>query len=174
MDAFNLIQNFFTRMRCNFCSHTFSPEDIQLIRQDEGIFIVNVFCNHCGTQNGVAMVGVEVPAGETQYFEDPELTPTEIDRLSDFEPITDNDVLDAHGFFNNLDANWMQMIPEELRATPVEAPSDTEEDDFENDVLLEVEELLDATVLETPELDIAPQTESEADETPHDHPHSDQ
>jgi hypothetical protein len=113
MDAFHLIQNFFTRMRCNFCSHSFSPEDIQLIRQDEGIYIVNVYCNHCRTQNGVAMVGVEAPAAG-QRFDDPELTEEELVRLADFHPISSDDVLDAHAFFNNLGSDWMKFIPSEM------------------------------------------------------------
>lgn len=114
MDAFSLIQNFFTRMRCNFCSHPFEPEDIQLIRQDEGIFIVNVFCNHCNTQNGVAMVGVEVP-GQDLTFQDPELTQEELERLGKFQPIGADDVLDAHYFFSSLGDDWMKFIPEEMR-----------------------------------------------------------
>ncbi len=127
MDAFNLIQNFFTKMRCNFCSHSFSPEDIQLIRQDEGIYIVNVYCNHCGTQNGVAMVGVEVP-GETVHFEDPELTEQELERLADFKPISANDVLDAHHFFSNLGDDWMKFIPPE-RLQPDTEPETESEDE---------------------------------------------
>ncbi|HEY9686745.1 MAG TPA: hypothetical protein V6C52_07205 [Coleofasciculaceae cyanobacterium] len=124
MDAFSLIQSFFTRMRCNFCSHSFSPEDIQLIRQDEGIYIVNVFCNHCHTQNGVAMVGVEVPGQETA-FQDPELTEEELERLADYKPISADDVLDAHHFFNNLDSNWARFIPSEMieRCTAIETES---------------------------------------------------
>lgn len=113
MDAFQLIQNFFTKMRCNFCSHSFSPDDVQLIRQDEGIYIVNVYCNHCNTQNGVAMVGVEVP-GQTTNFPDPELTEDELVRLAEFQPITENDVLDAHEFFSSLDSDWMKFIPPEM------------------------------------------------------------
>ena len=120
MDAFSLIQNFFTRMNCNFCSHAFDTEDIQLLRQDEGIFIVNVFCNHCNTQNGVAMVGMEVP-GQELTFQDPELTPDELERLGKFEAIKENDVLAAHDFFSGLDAGWMKHIPEHLRTEPVEA-----------------------------------------------------
>jgi hypothetical protein len=127
MDAFPLIQNFFTRMRCNFCSHSYSPEDIQLIRQDEGVYIVNVYCNHCHTQNGVAMVGVEVPNG-TGMFPDPELTDEELIRLAEFNPITEDDVLDAHTFFNNLDGNWMRFIPpetlERYRGTETESEVD--------------------------------------------------
>jgi hypothetical protein len=127
MDAFPLIQNFFTRMRCNFCSHSFSPEDIQLIRQDEGVYIVNVYCNHCRTQNGVAMVGVEVPSG-AGMFPDPELTDEELIRLAEFSPITDDDVLDAHTFFSELDSDWMRLIPAETleRCTEVETESEVD------------------------------------------------
>jgi hypothetical protein len=127
MDAFQLIQNFFTRMRCNFCSHSFSPEDIQLIRQDEGIYIVNVYCNHCRTQNGVAMVGVEVP-GQEMVFPDPELTEEELVRLAEFQPITENDVLDAHEFFSNLDENWMRFIPKEMIERQTETEMEFEDD----------------------------------------------
>ena len=112
-------------MHCNFCSHSFQPDDIQLIRKDEGIYIVNVFCNHCGTQNGVAMVGVEVP-NEVPYFEDPELTPDEVNRLAEFEPITDNDVLDAHEFFTNLDSDWVKFIPQEMRQLKTEPQTEPE------------------------------------------------
>lgn len=127
MDAFHLIQNFFTRMRCNFCSHSFMPEDIQLIRQDEGIYIVNVYCNHCRTQNGVAMVGVEVPTAE-QRFEDPELTPDEMVRLADFRPISPDDVLDAHTFFNNLGDDWMKFIPSEMLERCTELQTESQDD----------------------------------------------
>lgn len=117
MDAFNLIQNFFTRMNCNFCTQHFEPEDISLIREEDGIYIVNVFCNHCKTQNGVAMVGVELPEGATAHagYSDPELTEDELERLSAFKPIQEDDVLDAHYFFQNLDADWARLIPEEVR-----------------------------------------------------------
>ncbi len=114
MDAFQLIQSFFTRMRCNFCSHSFSPEDIQLLRQEEGIYIVNVYCNHCHTQNGVAMVGVEVPGSGAPVFPDPELTEEELIRLAEYEPISDDDVLSAHEFINQLDGNWQRFIPAEM------------------------------------------------------------
>jgi hypothetical protein len=127
MDAFQLIQNFFTRMRCNFCSHTFSPDDIQLIRQDEGIYIVNVYCNHCRTQNGVAMVGVEVPELQNS-FPDPELTENELVRLAEFQPITENDVLDAHEFFSTLQGDWMKFIPSEMLEHQIELETESQDD----------------------------------------------
>ncbi|WP_303674120.1 hypothetical protein [Vampirovibrio chlorellavorus] len=124
MDAFQLIQSFFSRMRCNFCSHSFTPEDIQLLRQEEGIYIVNVYCTHCETQNGVAMVGVETPQHE-HSFPDPELTDEELMRLAEFDPITEDDVLSAHQFIHNLDGNWQRFIPQEMleRCTAPETES---------------------------------------------------
>ncbi len=127
MDAFQLIQSFFSRMRCNFCSHSFTPEDIQLLRQEEGIYIVNVYCTHCETQNGVAMVGVEVPERD-HAFPDPELTDEELNRLAEFDPITEDDVLSAHQFFRNLDGDWQRFIPQEMLER-CKAPETESQDD---------------------------------------------
>lgn len=136
MDAFSLIQDFFTQMKCHFCEHSFEPEDISLIRQEDSVFIVNVFCNRCNTQNGIAMVGLGSSEdadifGETGMprhpgYEDPELTEAEIERLSEFAPISANDVIEAHDFFKDLDKDWMKHIPAEFKTddfkTPIETP----------------------------------------------------
>lgn len=153
MDAFSIIQHFFTRMNCQFCNHAFVQGDIELIRKEEGAYIVNVFCHQCDTQNGVAMVGVEtngldpkdidpetleafleevgevgdldmllggpkaMAAAVRQQYQltDPELTDSEVERLSEFDPISSDDVIEAHRFFGSLDGNWMRFIPEEMR-----------------------------------------------------------
>ena len=47
-------------------------------------------------------------------YEDPELTPDELERLSGFEPIDNNTVIDAHEFIQNLDSSWMKFIPKEF------------------------------------------------------------
>lgn len=127
MDAFQLIQNFFSRMRCNYCSHSFAPNDIELIRQEEGMYIVNVHCGHCDKQNGVAMVGLESSEETGQpifNFPDPELTEGEVYRLSDYDPITEDDVLDAHQFIQDLDESWIQLIPSELRQPETETQTE--------------------------------------------------
>ncbi len=111
MDSFSIIQNFFTRMRCHFCSFQLEPEGVELIREDRGVFIVNIHCVHCTRQMGVAMVGLEGSEFPEPVFEDPELTEHEIERLSNFEAVSYDDVLDAHAFFNNLDADWQKYLP---------------------------------------------------------------
>ncbi|MEB3286782.1 MAG: hypothetical protein VKJ04_04710 [Vampirovibrionales bacterium] len=194
MDAFQIIQHFFSRMHCQHCEAGFSHEDIELLRKEESVYVVNVFCHKCDTQNGVALVGLESnigpedldeldleaaefdaefdaafssglgiddkifedktggslssrgknaipeeilmqlleqvgalppelqklqkkqqPKNKRKRFKDPELTRQERLRLAQYAPINENDVLDAHHFFQGLDANWMQHIPNEFK-----------------------------------------------------------
>lgn len=126
MDSFQLIQHFFTTMQCAFCTQPFQPSGIELLREEEGCYLVSVSCHHCDRQIGVAMVGVEVPNGEAvalpegafqldPRFKDPELTEEELERLAQFEPIGLDDVLMAHEFFSKLDGDWMRLIPPEIR-----------------------------------------------------------
>jgi hypothetical protein len=143
MDRFSIIQNFFTRMNCNLCERPLQADGIELLKEDKGMFVVGVNCQHCNKQIGIAMVGVEAQQqfddsglGDLtahdasteptwrwgEEFEDPELTPDEVERLSIFKPITDDDVLDAHHFFQSLDTDWMKLIPPEALETST-APS---------------------------------------------------
>jgi hypothetical protein len=128
MDSFSIIQNFFSRMTCNICSQHFEPDGIELIREDRGVFIVSVFCHSCQRQIGVAMVGLDMQKVGARRFQDPELTEAEVERLSQFGPVTEDDVLSAHEFFDTLGSDWMRFIPEAMRspntAPETESPSD--------------------------------------------------
>lgn len=131
MDSFSIIQNFFTRMSCNFCSQPFEADGIELVREEEGVYVVSVFCHHCNRQIGIAMVGVETQGEEEEgrFYPDPELTEEEVERLSQFEPINYDDVLAAHDFFQNLDANWTRFIPQDVLNSETQKPgkvADTE------------------------------------------------
>jgi hypothetical protein len=143
MDSFKLIQNFFTRMACQHCQNNFQADDIELLREDHGIHVVSVSCRVCARQVGVAMVGVETrnPGEEDEddstqanpwlkRYSDPELTEQELERLASYAPITDDDVLDAHHFFNTLPTNWASLLPTTLAS---EDTSDTVDIDSEID-----------------------------------------
>ena len=122
MDAFGIIQQFFTRMACRFCDESFIPNDIRLIDETDGFFIVAVHCHECGRHNGDAAVGFEAFEGsendtddKAYLFKDPEFTETDLERLNQFDTINDDDVLNAHHFIRSLKSDWMQFIPEEIR-----------------------------------------------------------
>lgn len=59
MDVFALIQHFFTRLNCQECGEHFAEDDIELVDEAEGLFIVHVGCHHCGHDHGTAAVGVQ-------------------------------------------------------------------------------------------------------------------
>lgn len=143
MDSFSLIQQFFTQMTCQHCSHNFEPNSIELIREDKGVYLVAVNCHHCERQVGVAMVGLESKEGDMvkagSRFKDPELTEEELERLQVFEPIETDDVIEAHDFFQNLGKDWQKHIPQDMlerlqapeevaTEEPVEEASSSEEE----------------------------------------------
>ncbi len=127
MDSFSIIQNFFTRMRCHYCAAHLHPAGIQLVRKEGGVYVVNIQCTHCERHMGIAMVGVEgvnIEKGKRQYC-DPEMTASEFERLASFEPVSYDDVLDAHAFFTNLGSMGYQQLAERMRqleTTPEVAP----------------------------------------------------
>ena len=59
MDAFSLIQRFFTQMQCPHCGAHLEEQDIHLLREDGDVYLVHVDCHHCHSEIGNAMVGME-------------------------------------------------------------------------------------------------------------------
>ena len=130
MDHFTLIQSFFTKMQCPHCGNHLTENGVELIREEKGFYLVSVHCHHCETHVGVAMVGVEhsmnTPMQVNEFqeslgalplkrrYRDPELTPDELERLSNYEPIKEDDVLEAHDFIQGLGRDWQKHIPKEM------------------------------------------------------------
>jgi hypothetical protein len=61
MDAFSLIQRFFTQMQCPHCGAHLNEGGIRLLREDGEMYLVHVECHACHTEIGNAMVGMETP-----------------------------------------------------------------------------------------------------------------
>ncbi len=131
MNHFEIIQRFFSRMRCTFCSHHLEPDGIELIRQEEDVYVVNVECLRCTRPMGVALVGIECSseaedAEEELTLLDPELSPEEFDRLAQFSPVDYDDVIAAHRFFSTLDADWRKHLPPEMQQYQIPCESEFE------------------------------------------------
>jgi len=109
--GFQAIQEYFQQKSCRHCANQFSADGIKLLRQEPGVFVVRVTCQMCGHPLGVAIVG----AAPTQNRKNPELpvdwTNKDANRLRDLPPISFDDVLAAHEFFDSLDADWQQYLP---------------------------------------------------------------
>jgi hypothetical protein len=61
MDAFSLIQRFFTQMQCPHCGAHLNEGGIHLLREDGEMYLVHVECHTCHSEIGNAMVGMETP-----------------------------------------------------------------------------------------------------------------
>lgn len=137
-NGLQLIREYFQQRTCRRCRRKYSPEGIELVREEPGILVVRVSCNSCGEPLGIALVGVSTKQDGTtekitpgssgrihgkQHLIPPAPHPADwskadIKRLSPLSPISYDDVLDAHEFFNGLDSDWHRFLPERSRRQP--------------------------------------------------------
>ena len=85
---------------------------IKLLREEPGVFVVRVTCQCCGHPLGVAIVGAAPIFNNKKTNELPlDWNRKDANRLKDLPPISFDDVLAAHEFFDSLDADWQQYLP---------------------------------------------------------------
>lgn len=105
------IQKLFSDLCCSNCGHDFDEESIYILREEEGLFVLQVICPECQKSFGVAILGMESIAVKDK--EDDKLA-LQIKDLP--EPISSDDVIEAHKFFKNLDKDWQKYIPDEYKS----------------------------------------------------------
>lgn len=113
MNNFKLIQEHFTHLHCPYCDKEFTSECINLIREEVDYWVVKVFCVSCNQSVGIAIVGIEVEQNKTykQYKQkESDFNSDELKKFSNKQPITTNEVLDAHKFIQNLGSDWTKYI----------------------------------------------------------------
>jgi hypothetical protein len=59
--SFQAIQEYFQQKECRFCSHSFTSDGIQLLREEPGVLVVRVTCKTCGHPLGVATPAASAP-----------------------------------------------------------------------------------------------------------------
>ena len=128
MKNFSVVQEHFKKLRCAHCNESFTPDGVKLLREEKDYWVVKVHCTACNQPAGVAIVGVEYegvdPAGGRERLELPApvagygtrsraifTSRREEERFAAMDPISVDEVLDAHDFFSNLGANWIDLLP---------------------------------------------------------------
>lgn len=97
----------FKNLCCSRCKSDFDENSIKILRQEDGILVVNLHCNVCGKNFGISFIGTKNLNSE---FFDREKTPLRM--IDDLPPITKDDVLNAHKFIKDLDEHWTKYLPE--------------------------------------------------------------
>lgn len=98
------IKTLFKNLCCSVCKSDFDEDSIQIKREEEGLSVVNLVCPKCGKNFGMAFLGfsnIEVKNEEDLALEVQEGP----------EPISYDDVIDAHRFIKNLDEHWAEHLP---------------------------------------------------------------
>lgn len=90
----------FSNLCCSHCRAEFDENSIEIKRQEEGLIVTHLVCRNCGKSFGVAFVGVN----NVEVKE-----PLEVQEGP--EPISADDVLDAHKFIKGLDEHWQEYLP---------------------------------------------------------------
>lgn len=104
------IQKLFSDLCCSNCGHDFDEDSVFVLREEEGLFVLQVICPNCQKSFGVAILGMESIAVKDK--EDAKLAL----QLKDFpEPISCDDVIDAHRFIQKMDKDWQKYIPDEYK-----------------------------------------------------------
>jgi hypothetical protein len=101
----------FADLCCSNCGHDFDENSVFILREEEGLFVIQVVCPECQKSFGIAILGLESVAIKNK---DEDKLPLQIKELP--EPISSDDVLDAHKFIKNLDSDWQKYIPKGYKA----------------------------------------------------------
>lgn len=100
------IEKLFSNLCCSNCKHDFDKDSIIIKREEKGLLVLQIVCSNCGKSFGLALLGT----GNISVKEDDALTIQDCP-----QPISYDDVLDAHEFINKLDYDWSKYIPEDLK-----------------------------------------------------------
>lgn len=97
------IEKLFSNLCCSHCKNSFDENSITIKREEEGLTVVGLQCQHCGKNFGVVFLGIS-------NFDVKNYEPLEVQEGP--EPINYDDVIDAHRFIKNLDADWQKHLPQ--------------------------------------------------------------
>lgn len=107
------INKLFANLCCSNCGHDFDENSVFVLREEEGLFVLQVVCPECQKSFGVAILGMESIAIKDKEKTDDKLA-LQVKDLP--EPISSDDVIDAHRFFKKLDKDWQKYIPDEYKS----------------------------------------------------------
>ena len=96
------IEKLFSNLCCSQCKNGFDEDSIVVKRDEGGLLVVGLECKHCGKNFGVAFLG----------FSDIDVKNYEpLEVVEGPDPISYDDVIDAHRFIKNLEKDWTKYLP---------------------------------------------------------------
>lgn len=111
MKNLEFIQNFFEKLKCNECDNYFSKDSVQLLRNEENNVVVRIKCAHCGKNLGLAILGLDKTEYKNSLKMENHNESEPLNTNIPDDPITYDDVMEAHKFFSDLGSDWTKYLP---------------------------------------------------------------
>jgi hypothetical protein len=115
MDKLKIIKEFFKNVKCSQCNNFFTGNSVQLVREEENNIVIKVICHHCSKNLGLVIIGID-PKDFLESMKIQGISEEDEEEILDEftireDPITFEDVINAHKFFNSLGSDWMKHLP---------------------------------------------------------------
>lgn len=109
------IATLFKDLCCSVCKSDFEEKSVQIMREekdsDEEMIVLRLTCQECGKSFGVAFLGIS--DFELKNYNEDDLV---LKVQEGANPISADDVLDAHRFIKKLDKDWKKFISDMEKA----------------------------------------------------------
>lgn len=103
------IVTLFKELCCSACKSDFGENSVTIMREEktpgEEMIVLRLACQECGKSFGVAFLGIS--DFELKDYAEEDLT---LHVQEGANPISTDDVLDAHKFIKKLDKDWQKFI----------------------------------------------------------------
>lgn len=95
----------FKDLCCSKCKSDFNEDSIEIMREEDEMLVFKLVCRQCGKSFGVAFLGIG--GFELKNYSEDEKA---LKITGEPEPISEDEVLDAHKFIKEFDTNWRKFI----------------------------------------------------------------
>ena len=103
------LRRLFSKVSCGICGQKYDAANIKILDQEDGLWVLSVYCGSCGTQGLIAAVVQE--GNITEVITD--LTEAERERFDDSEVVGVDDVLEMHNFLKEFDGDFASLFSEQ-------------------------------------------------------------
>ncbi|MEE9491437.1 MAG: hypothetical protein V3V80_03950 [Dehalococcoidia bacterium] len=102
------LKRLFSKVNCGVCGQKYDVSNIKILDQEDGLWVLSVYCSSCGTQGLIAAVVQE--GNITEVITD--LTEAERERFDDSEVVGVDDVLEMHNFLKEFNGDFANLFSE--------------------------------------------------------------
>jgi len=104
------IDKLFANLCCSECGADFTEESINVLREEDEFSVLQIVCSNCKKSFGIAFLG------ESNFsLKNPKDADLALELQDGPDPVSCDDVIDAHRFIKGLGADWTKHLPKDYR-----------------------------------------------------------